>query len=70
MTKQRKRDAEQRYIRVWPDLGLRWGISRASAYRFAGKILPVMPLGELRLVPLDAVERYEAEHTGFDEEER
>jgi hypothetical protein len=27
-----------------------------------------MEIGELRLVPLDAVERYEAEHTGFDDE--
>lgn len=61
---------EAKYLRAWPDLAERWGVSRATAYRIVGTILPVMEVGQNRLVPLDAVEQYERDHTRLDSERR
>jgi predicted site-specific integrase-resolvase len=59
-----------KYLRAWPDLAERWGISRATAYRYAGTVLPVMEVGQNRLVPLEAIEQYERDHTRLDSERR
>ncbi len=39
-----------------------------TVYRWVGEILPVMQIGQQRLIPIEAVEEYERAHTKLDAE--
>jgi predicted DNA-binding transcriptional regulator AlpA len=55
-------ESQKRYLTA-PELAVRWGVSRARAYKYGDDgILPVFRVGDNVRYPLDAVERFERQY--------